>query len=440
MALSVLDFPPDGLPAEDSEDMAAAWQRDSWSRWSTDLLRRLSPARDGDEGIAVSVLDPLLKLDGNRLVKEALGFFDPLDKDAKLCCVQTENSIHALLQRALSCAIGRVVRHANERLEKRQPANRESFAGAIYLDNPFANELVMSASEGYPNKWDDKRWDKEDNPRPGRPPKAPPNNLEITTMAQWYYAHLTVLSKLARQPAKYHTMVCPRGPWVKRMLEALNPGNTATKPEKSGLDCNSSLVGVAYYSLDDPVGITTRLYQLRNRGEVPERDALERDFLRDPGEGKTSWQTVVSEALGNPVDPRLTQLLKSQIDHLTVAYLSRDELGIGRQVRAGVYESLQFPDPSFVGPFMGTVLCFRGERLGILKVERHWFPDGPPANTEERVHAGFKPREIAELLIVAYALAGILYILKNHAGSDLTAGWTGHVPPRTGPRLDEHAS
>jgi hypothetical protein len=120
----------------------------------------------------------------------------------------------------------------------------------------------------------------------------------------------------------------------------------------------------------------------------------------------------------------------------TVGYKQRDEMASGRQVVAGMYEGLQFPHSKFIGPFLGSVLRFGGDHLGVIKVELHQFDSGKNTSKkrvdnlpedllidkkemDKQAESFFDEQGLIVFVLSAYALSGILYLLKHHHGLDL---------------------
>lgn len=264
-------------------------------------------------------------------------------------------------------------------------------AGAIYLYDWRHDELVMAASLGFPLRWPNCRDDIDRLANDDRT-KARRNVERL-----WYLQ--AVLQREVVASGR------PRDPWVNLALRVVPSrfGFDKLKPELT-LDSNELLVGVAHYR--PGAGITGQLFD-RTEGAV-----LERDFFAEVSDGvKTELVRRFEEAA------LMEHLWTHLFQERTVIYRHRGDMATGRQIKAGRYEGLQFPTSSNIGPFLGTVLRFNGEHLGILKVEGHNFrsPDGdakPPSGGGT-----------ARFLVLAYALAGLLYVFKHHASVDLRSAW-----------------
>jgi hypothetical protein len=314
-------------------------------------------------------------------------------------------SLHEFLDKALYQAISRATDAG------------ENGAGAIYLYNSQHAELVMAASQGFPfcntHTWLQQYKTVLGNV-PGRNDERNSASAELERN----------ISRLHHVQSNIKPMLCPtviaRDDWVRKELKAVYDSPKAS--DTTTLDCNKALIGVAYYKLGSS-GITVQLFDPKTG------PTLERPF-DDKFPGAYDAKTDLAfPALVGP-DARLCEFAKKELlRKRTIVYKSRDQMGAGRQVRAGVYEGVQFPHRRFIGPFLGTVLRFNGEHLGILKVEKHQFNQ-----KEQRDKHGlskfftkalpFRASKTLDFLLFAYALSGILYLRKYYSGKDLSEGWT----------------
>lgn len=343
-------------------------------------------------------------------------------------------SLHHFLKNAL--------RHA---IAITQGPDGKNTHGAIYLHNWQSNELVMAACQGFPLRFCDgmkpdwyKRFSKWLDDRRSQDTDSATAYDELHRNV----ARLRRIHKVLR-PLYGHSLVA-RDEWLRDELRAYptKSEKDLTVQDRKDLDCNKDLIGIAYYKADAS-GITARLFDPQAGPEL-ERPGFDEGFRKDYGDRVKDY--TLREPLKNHLE-------FEKLRRRTIAYEKRGDMAAGRSVKAGVYEGLQFPCSAFIGPFLGTVLRFRGEHLGILKVEKHQFEtpgkkeeageipgQQRPANADHErpgtssndPYAAWKSKEpmrfggkeTFDFLLFAYVLSGILYLLRYHGGRDLTEGWT----------------
>ena len=259
-------------------------------------------------------------------------------------------------------------------------------AGTIYLYDWQNDELVMAASEGFPLS-----KTKLENVRDERSLPAPIERSEsIAFMKKLLYIQKTKLMLIEKGFLHVN--------WVLEMIQDKAATLSVAEPE---VDCNRVLPGIAYYTPES--GITGNLFH-KEKGPKLER-------LEDPKNGQIEKRL---KTLLNSDGLLAEHLFKELFGRRTITFKYRAQMAAGRQVQAGTYEDLQFPRPTseFIGPFLGTVLRFRGEHLGILKVELH------KVGKVKDKDLVFKPLTIAQFLIFSYVLSGVLYLLKHNSCFD----------------------
>lgn len=325
------------------------------------------------------------------------------------------------------------LKQAIEVTEKREENNQVSSvdAGAMYLYDTEHDELVMAASQGFPlktansnglkaladnalsiaNEWDHAL------------PKSDPKKWNIDeepTLQTQFFGNVYRLKHIkdVLRPSLAGSAI-PREPLVSEAVRGwyAPPPEECEEGDWTDLDCNELLVGIAYYRPGH--GITGQLFDKKKGPE------LEREQLSPESKLGSDCDKIFDTVLGSA--PVLAKHFKDNIlRKQTLVFEQRADMAAGRSVKAGVYEGLQFPSSSFIGPFLGTVLHFNGEHLGILKVERHKFNSNKPKTvnyTEDPTKLAYQAKQIVDFLLFSYALSGILYILKHHAGMDLREGW-----------------
>lgn len=247
------------------------------------------------------------------------------------------------------------------------------------------------------------------------------DKIMVYNHAQMAINFVSNLGRLQYIQKKLHQQVAnklmQREPWLREELRgwyAFNPDDS----ENVNLDCNRLLVGIAYYKPGS--GITGQLF---DKDKGPE---LERIQMME-----ANLKSEINAKLQNLPNELKKYLIDELLYRRTIVYEKRDEMAAGRQVKAGTYEGLQFPDSTFIGPFLGTVLRFNGEHFGILKVERHKFDNGKASSDKFNLWqcpkedvSQYNSGEIRNFLLFSYILSGILYVLKYHFGEDLREGWT----------------
>ena len=300
-------------------------------------------------------------------------------------------------------------------------------AGAIYLHNPLHDELIMAASCGFPFQHPNGRESFKkacENALRNVLANRKPSEYDLEEFER-NINRLAYLRDVLRPRIAGTTLA--RHDWVRYALR----GTYDNSGQANKVDCNEDLVGIAYYKPGK--GITGQLFD-KEEGPKMERTRL------SEAEGLSTFAGKFESELRRQLDLRdgeedalFKHLRHELLQKRTVVYDERNDMGAGRQVRAGQYEPLQFPDSCFIGPFLGTVLRFNGEHLGILKIEKHKYDpsvrdDDSLAKWKNAVgNAGFKGLHTASFLLFSYALSGYLYVLKHHAGIDLSEGWTTSV-------------
>lgn len=302
----------------------------------------------------------------------------------------------------------------------------ERRAGALYLYNDRADELVMAASEGFPLRSSIVHVGSSDEIQlPHNPAQARGSQVTLTGQtAASAFRGIRRLEHLNTKVAPYFEgSTIARAGWLTGELRAYCRTSASVPHE---FDCNKTLVGIAFYKTGG-AGITAQLFD-RAQGPELERIFLAGETKAEPGYSGEEYRNCVEHLF--PAE-EWTGFRKSFLDHLqkhlledrTLVFQRRSEMGAGRKDTAGVYEGLQFPSSECIGPFLGTVLRFNGEHLGILKVERWYIPESLGGGASEKLPPAFSARATARFLVYAYALAGTLYVLKHHFGLDLSKGW-----------------
>jgi hypothetical protein len=318
----------------------------------------------------------------------------------------------------------------DQRRKKKDPETRR--AGALYLYNDRADELVMAASEGFPLQADVVQTDGNGSKRSiyllsgelGAQGDQVPLPLDRVPSTRRGILRLNHLSEKVA-PFLQKTSIA-RSDWVTGELRA---SCNIKEQLPTDFDCNRILVGIAFYKTGG-AGITAQLF---NRQEGPQ---LERGFLAtapggmaDVDAGEMYRNCVEQEFDNGPwtgFRKRFSSHLQEhQLEERTLVFQRRSDMGAGRKDTAGVYEGLQFPAADCIGPFLGTVLRFNGEHLGILKVERWYLPWSGPGHPREKLPVTFSASATARFLVFAYVLAGALYVLKHHYGVNLSNAWRG---------------
>ena len=310
-------------------------------------------------------------------------------------------------------------------------------AGSVYLYNPLFNELMMVASHGFPLVLPGSSSLLATLAKPGKPgkdgsgdvpeegPPAAKKEREAKIALATNVRRLRYCRMLQQQLMGRRT---GRDDWTRQSWKASFGGDRSRRQKVAAIDCNDVLPGVAYYSPGK--GITGQLF---DKKAGPELERVLLTEMRGKIEGE--WDKVVKDPPLADRDSRSVFYRSKSffIDEIllrrTVGYKHRNEMASGRQVVAGTYEPLQFPHSDFIGPFLGCVLRFGGEHLGVIKVELHRFLKTPKNGSDpfpkshtlelDKEHDFFAAEAVVRFLLVAYALAGILYLLKHHHGVDL---------------------
>lgn len=320
---------------------------------------------------------------------------------------------HRALSAVLAAAIGAAA-----------PKEPKQSAGAIYLYDSQFDELVMVASRGFPLDIEPAAKGvlgmlaaagerKLGTHKSGRPALGPVASLALNVR------RLRHCYALQRNLLGRHVW---RDEWSKHDWKA----DVGAEPPRDGeLSCNRLLIGVACYRPGK--GITGLLF---DKAEGPRLERLL--FTSKREQWNIAWKTRFAHTfLGNREAERFFR--DECLFHRTVGYEQRNEMASGRQVVAGTYEGLQFPHARFIGPFLGGVLRFGGEHLGVIKVEFHRFRKSKGAPTKDalpkqlsmlksylRKQPGFFAiGGVTDFILLGYAFSGILYLLKYHHGMDL---------------------
>jgi hypothetical protein len=432
VALSVLDSTVKYEDQSDISVMGKRWSREILKHRAKVASQQFSRDEDRNADDILKILESLLSAERPEGQEHPISLlFDRSQTPPSL----STDSLHEFLQAALDQAISIGIPQSD--LEGMS-------AGCIYFYDWLHDELVMAASQGFPFmctlareksgckiKWKGMDPSKHSAPELKKVRKhlghlkdlsfqrGDPKHIRALklNLSRLLYARKVLQKRVGSFPVR-------RDGWIKEelsgvydilLLEELRKGEVS-------LDCNEDLIGIAYYRPGER--ITGQLF------DVDEGPKLERTRFREADEdGKDSFTDTFTKELEKFLAPGpfLRHLEEEVRDKRTVVFNHRSNMAAGRQVVAGAYEGLQFPLSNFIGPFLGTVLRFNGEHLGILKVEKHAFcvEHVSEALKDER-YSGlpkFRGTETARFLAFAYALAGLLHVLKNYAGLDLNRGW-----------------